>query len=229
MSDDEDVDQSPRERFRAGLRAGVPFAVAGGVLSLSFGVLAREAGFSILGATVMSALLFAGAAQSAAVAVLLQGGGLPAAVGAATLVHLRFLPMGIALAPSLPGGPLSRAVQGQAVVDVSWAMANRGEGRFDRHLLFGASAVQYPTWVAGTAAGAFASTEIGDLNRFGLDAVFPAFFVALLIAELRDRRSRVVALLGGLIALALAPFTPPGVPVLAASIAALLGLRRWAS
>jgi predicted branched-subunit amino acid permease len=71
-----------------------------------------------------------------------------------------------------------------------------------------------------------AGTGLGDLDRFGLDALFPAFFLALLMAELRHRQSRAVALAGAVIALGLAPFTPPGVPVLAASIAAVVGLRR---
>src|SRR3954465_6325689 len=94
----------PRESFRAGVRAGLPFAAAGFLLSLSFGVLARDAGFSIIAAIVMSAIVFAGSAQFAAVAIVAAGGGLGAAVGAAALMNSRFLPMGIALAPSLPGG-----------------------------------------------------------------------------------------------------------------------------
>ena len=55
--------------------------------------------------------------------------------------------------------------------------------------------------------------------------VFPAFFLILLAEELRDRRSIAVAVLGGLIALSLVPLTPPGIPVVAACLAALLGLR----
>jgi predicted branched-subunit amino acid permease len=120
---------------------------------------------------------------------------------------------------------LRRAVEGQAVVDASWAMANRGDGRFDRLFLFGSTAPQYVGWVTGTVVGAVAGAALGDLDRVGLDALFPAFFLALLFAELRHRRSRVVALVGAAIALALAPFASPGVPVLAASIAALVGLR----
>jgi predicted branched-subunit amino acid permease len=134
--------------------------------------------------------------------------------------------MGIALAPSLPGGPLRRAAEGQTVVDASWAMAKRGDGRFDRPFLFGASAIQYVFWVSGTAFGALASDTLGDPHAFGLDAVFPAFFLALLLGELRDRRSRGVAAAGGLVALALVPLAPPGVPVLVASTMALVGLRR---
>ena len=67
---------------------------------------------------------------------------------------------------------------------------------------------------------------LGDPNRLGLDAVFPTFFLALVLAEIRDPTSRRVALLGALIALALVPFAPPGVPVLAAAAAALLGVPR---
>jgi hypothetical protein len=48
----------------------------------------------------------------------------------------------------------------------------------------------------------------------------------LLAAELRDAAARWAAVAAGAIGLALVPFTPPGVPVIAASAAALLGLRR---
>jgi 4-azaleucine resistance transporter AzlC len=214
------------QSFRRGLRLGVPYAVAGFVLSMSFGVLARQAGFSPEQAIVTSALVFAGSAQFAALAVFAGGGSVAAAVAAATLMNGRFLAMGIALAPSLPGGPLKRAAQGQTVVDASWALANRGDGTFDRWLLFGTTLPQYATWFCGTAAGVFAGDLLGDPDRWGLDAVYPTFFLALLLGELRDRRSRMVALAGAVIALALVPFTPPGVPILAAATASLLGLRR---
>lgn len=211
--------------WRAGLRAGVPFAIASSVLALSFGVVAREAGFSMVGAIVMSAVVFAGSAQFAAVAIFAAGGGVPAALGAAALMNSRFLPMGVALGPSLPGGPLRRALQGQAVVDSSWAMAMDESGRFDRWFLFGHTAVQYVGWFLGTVAGTLVGGALSDARTLGLDAVFPAFFVAILVAELRDAKGRAMALAGAAVALALVPFTPPGVPVLAASVVALAGLH----
>src|SRR3954466_13175977 len=192
---------SARSSWRAGVRAGVPFALAGFLLSLSFGVLAGEAGLSAAAAIAMSAIVFAGSAQFAAISIIAAGGGLAAAVAAAALTNSRFLPMGIALAPSLPGGPARRAAQGQTVVDSSWAMASQGDGSFDRWFLFGSTAVQYLTWLAGTTVGAFAGDLLGDPDRLGLDAIFPTFFLALLIAELRDRRSRSVAALGAAISL----------------------------
>src|SRR3954469_617121 len=205
---------SARASFRTGARAGIPYALAGFLVSLSFGVLARDAGFSTLAAIVMSAIVFAGSAQFAAVSVLAAGGRPGAAVGAAALMNSRFLPMGIALGPSLPGGAAKRAAQGQTIVDSSWAMANRGDGTFDRWFLFGSTAPQYVTWVCGTVAGALGGDVLGDPHRLGLDAIYPTFFLALLFAEMRRERARGVAALGALIALVLVPIAPPGLPVL---------------
>jgi 4-azaleucine resistance transporter AzlC len=228
LQEDESATRSHRALFLAGVRAGVPFALAGGLLSVSFGVVAQDAGLSALAAIAMSAIVFAGSAQFAAIAIIGAGGSVGAAVGAAALMNSRFLPMGVALAPSLPGGPLKRAAQGQAVVDASWALAARGDGSFDRWMLFGATAIQYATWLTGTIVGAFAGDSIGDPEALGLDAIYPAFFLALLINEMRGRRALAVAGGGALIALALVPFTPAGVPVLVASLAALAGLTRSA-
>ena len=214
------------DSFRRGLRAGAPFSLVAFLLAMSFGVLAIQAGFSALQAIVMSAVVHAGSAQFAATAIVAGGGGLVPGVLAGTLMNARFLAMGIALAPSLPDGPGMRALQGQTVVDPSWALANRGDGSFDRHLLMGATVPQYVGWLSGTVAGAFAGDVVGNTDRFGLDAIFPTFFLALLAVELREPRSRAVALAGAVIALALVPFTPPGVPVLAAGVAALVGLTR---
>lgn len=218
------TEQPPPRGLREGARAGLPYAGASGVLALSFGVVATDAGFPALAAVVMSAVVFAGSAQFAAVAILTAGGGVGAAVGAAALMSSRFVPMGFALGPSLCGSRLQRALEGQAVVDSSWAMAARGDGGFDRLYLFGHTGVQYLAWVLGTVAGVVSPSL--DARALGLDAVFPAFFLAILANELRDRRRLGVAGAGAALALLLVPVTPPGVPVLVASAAALVGLRR---
>jgi predicted branched-subunit amino acid permease len=134
--------------------------------------------------------------------------------------------MGFAIAPSLPGRAPARAAQGQAIVDASWAIASRGDGTFDRGVLFGATLVQGLGWVAGTVAGVLGGSALSDPERFGLDAIFPAFYLALLAEEVGSRRAAAAALLGAAIAFALMPVAPPGVPVIAASVAALIGLKR---
>jgi predicted branched-subunit amino acid permease len=177
---------------------------------------------------VMSGIVFAGSAQFAATAVLAAGGGVFAAVAAGILLNARYGPMGIALAPSLDGSAVRRAAHGQAMIDASWAMAIRGEGRFDPAFMVGATLPSYPAWVGGTALGVLGGELIGDPDALGLDALFPAFFLALLLGgELqRSRRAVAASLLGASVALALVPFAPAGVPVIAACAGALVGLWR---
>jgi branched chain amino acid efflux pump len=211
--------------FRAGFRAGVPYAVAAFLLSLSFGVVARPtvgAGAAI----VMSAVVFAGSAQFAATAVLAGGGEPLTAIIAGCLLNARFVMMGVAIAPSLRGGVLRRAAIGQTIIDFSWAASARAGGRFDPAFMVGATLPSYPAWVAGTVVGALGAGAIGDPDRLGLDAIFPAFFLTLLFGpEIRSARGAgIVAALGATIALVLVPITPAGVPVMCACAAALIGL-----
>jgi 4-azaleucine resistance transporter AzlC len=209
----------------AGARAGIPFALASLLVGLSFGVLARPV-MGPAAAIAMSIIVFAGSAQFAALAVLAAGGSAIAAIVAGLLLNLRFVPMGIAIAPWLPHRSLGRGLRGQALVDASWALSNRGDGRFDVDFLLGATLIQYPAWVLGTIAGVVVGGVIGNPDTLGLDAVFPAFFLALLVAELRQPAARPVAVLGAALALALTPVAPAGVPIIAAAIPAVLGLRR---
>ena len=222
----EDRRRGARAAFRYGVRVGAPFGLAGGLLAMSFGVLAHDVGMPAWGAILMSLIVFAGSAQIAALTILGAGGGLASAIGAATLMNSRFLPMGIAIGPSLPGGPVKRAAQGQPLVDASWALASDGEGGFDRHIMFGSSAIQFVGWQIGTLVGVFGGSAIGDPKALGIDAIYPAFFLALMIVEIRGGRALGVAALGGLIAFVLVPITPAGVPVLVASLASLIGLIR---
>ena len=214
----------PDRTFADGARDGLPYAGAALLLSLSFGVVAIDVGLSAVAAVVMSAVVFAGSAQFAAIGILGAGGGIGAAVGAAALMNSRFVPMGFAVGPSLRGGRARRALEGQAVVDSSWVMAARGDGRFDRSYLFGHTGVQYVGWVVGTSLGVVVPSL--DARALGLDAVFPAFFLTLLAGEVKDGRRARVALGAAVLALALVPVAPPGVPVLIAAAAALVGLRR---
>jgi 4-azaleucine resistance transporter AzlC len=212
--------------YREGARAVGPLAVAVVGFGISFGVLARAAGFGWLAPIVMSGTTFAGSAQFAAVSVLTDGGTVAAAVGAALLLNARYGPIGVSVAPWLPGGAFSRFLRGQLVVDETWAIAAEGEGRFDVRMLVGAGVVLYAAWVGGTAIGSIAGEAIGDPATLGLDAAFPALFLGLLVPLARGRTHVASAILGAAIALALTPVAPPGVPIIAASGACLLGLKR---
>ena len=208
------------------MRAVAPIGAAALAFGISFGVLARAAGMGPVAPVVMSATTFAGSAQFAAASILDDGGTVVAAVVAAVLLNARYATISIAVGPAFGGTIWRRVVEAQAIVDESWAVSVRPGGGVDRRVLVGAALLLYPCWVAGTAVGALGGSFLGDPTRLGLDAAFPALFLALLAPQLRGRRALVAAALAAAAALALVPVAPVGLPVIAAGGACLIGLVR---
>jgi 4-azaleucine resistance transporter AzlC len=215
-----------RSRYLEGARTIAPIGIAAFAFSLSFGVLARAAGMGWAAPIVMSATTFAGSAQFAVASVLDDNGAAAAAIAAAVMLNARYIPIGISVASSFEGPAWRRLLQAQLVVDESWAVALKRRGGFDVRVLLGAGALLYVAWNSGTVAGVVLGQAIGDPNRLGLDAAFPALFLALLVPQLTGRLEREAALLGAGIALVLIPFTPAGVPIVAGAAACLIGWRR---
>lgn len=82
-------------------------------------------------------------------------------------------------------------------------------------------------WNAATLVGALGAQTLSDPGRYGLDAVAPAAFLALLAPRLRGRRTWYAALLAVAVALATAPLLPAGAPVLLAALAVVV-VSLWA-
>ena len=205
------------------LMTAAPIALAVFVFGVSFGVLAVAAHLPAWSVVLMSALVFAGSAQFAALGVIAAGGSVLTAIFAGALLNLRFVATGIAVARSLPGGRLLRSLLGQLSTDESYAMSVRAgsPGRPDGRTLLVSGAFLYAVWVVGTLIGAVLGPVLGDPKRLGLDAAFPACFVALLWPMLSARHAVRCAIGGALAALALAPFTPPGIPLAGAAAVGL--------
>jgi 4-azaleucine resistance transporter AzlC len=231
---------SGERSYRHGVTASLPLSVAVFGFGVSYGVLALSVGMGSLAPVVMSAATFAGSAQFAAASVLGGGGSATTAILAALMLNARYLPLGVTVAPWLEGGFWSRLLHAHLMVDESWAIASEGQGRWNPRVLLAAGVGLWLAWVLGTAIGVIFGDALGDPSTLGLDAAFPALFLALLAPQLRsDQRATAVAslriptspqvvaaVLGAAIALALTPFTPAGVPIIAAGAACLIGLRR---
>jgi 4-azaleucine resistance transporter AzlC len=220
---DQAVRSQATSAFAAGARAAAPIAIAVVAFGASFGILARDAGMGVLPPILMSVTTFAGSAQFAVASVLGSGGALAAAIAAAVLLNLRYLAIGVSVAPALRGAPARRLVEAQFAIDESWAVSQR-DGRVDRGRLLGAGTVLMVAWLGGTIGGVLGGSALGDPADYGLDAMFPALFLALLVGQLNGRRALISALAGGVIALALTPLLPPGLPIVAAALGAVIAL-----
>jgi 4-azaleucine resistance transporter AzlC len=199
------------------IRAAVAIGVATGAYGVSFGVLAVTAGLSVAQTSAMSLLVFTGASQFAAVGVIGAGGGALAALAPAVVLAGRNAIYGFALVPVLRGSRLGRAVQAQLIIDESTAMASaQGDPESARRAFLATGLSIFAFWNLGTLAGALVGTGLGDPLDFGLDAMFPAAFIALLAPQLRRPGAPTAAAAGALIALVLVPVAPVGVPILVA-------------
>lgn len=200
-----------------------------GVVGLTFGVLADAAGLGLAQVVAMSALVFTGASQFAAVSVVDSGGSGIAAVGSAMLLAARNALYGPVVGRLLPSTLLPRAVGAHLVIDETTAMASvQDDDETAADAFWWTGIWLWVLWNLGSVLGVFVGSVLGDPGTWGLDAAFPAAFVALLAPHVRAAPGRVAAVVGAAIAIAAVPLTPAGVPLLLAAVAVLpaLAVRR---
>lgn len=212
-------------RHRAFVRDAIVIGAATGVFGMAFGVLATTNGLSVVQTSAMSLLVFTGASQFAAVGVIGAGGGEPTALGSALLLAARNSFYGVALAETVRARLWKRVIGSQLIIDESTALSMAQQQRQDRAPAFWACGLSVFTfWNLGTLLGAVGGESIGDPEALGLDAAFPAGFIALAAPAFGHRRGIAAALIGAAIALATTPFVQPGLPIVLAAAGAVMAL-----
>lgn len=207
-------------------RGVLAIAVAAAVNGASFGAISVAAGTPLWVPVVMSVLIFAGGSQYLAVGVVAAGGSPLAAVLGGLILNARHLPFGLAVGDLIGRSRPARIVGSHLLVDesVAFAMA-QSDPRRARAAYWACGVSLFVAWNAGVFGGALAGQLVSDPDVLGLDAVFPAVMLALVLPALKDSGKLRPALIGAAIALATTPFLPAGVPVLM-SLFGLLAVPR---
>ena len=218
------VNQAPARPARP-VRDGVGLGLAVGVSGVAFGAAAVGSGLSVWQACALSLLAFTGASQFALAGVVAAGGSLLAGTAGAILLGSRNTLYGLRLGGVLRPRRARRLLVALGVIDETTAMTLAQPDPDASRTAFTATfCTLYLTWNLATLAGAIGAGHVGSPKAFGLDAVGPAAFLALIYPRLRaGRTERVVALAGASIALATTAVLPVGVPVILAAVAALIG------
>lgn len=214
------------ESTRGILRDALGIAVASGAYAISFGAISVAAGLSITQTCLLSVVMFTGGSQFALVGVVGAGGSVWAGAVAAALLGSRNALYGIRLASLLKPRGWRRLFAAQFVIDETTAMAiARDDPRLGRYAFYATGFALFVFWNAGTLIGAFATQAISDPKVFGLDAAPPAAFLALLAPRLRAREPLAIAIAAAVVAIAVLPFVPAGVPLLV--VAVLVAVYGW--
>ncbi|MDR1295380.1 MAG: AzlC family ABC transporter permease [Bifidobacteriaceae bacterium] len=223
-------------------------AVATGLYGISFGALAVASGLSVAHTMVLSAVLFSGASQFALVGVIGAGGSVAAAVASAALLGVRNGLYGLQMSPLTGARGIRRLAAAHLTIDESTGVAGAQVTPEAARTGFWRTGLGvWVCWNVLTLAGALAGDAMGDPRAWGLDAAASAAFLGLLWPRLAladephasasavtsvhpnstRRDAQMAAGLAAVIAIALVPVTPPGVPVLGAVAAAIVvGLWR---
>lgn len=216
------------DAVRLARREALGVSVATGLYGISFGALSVAAGLSVLQTIVLSLIMFSGGSQFAFVGVVAAGGGGPAAIATGALVGVRNALYGARMAPLLGVRGWRRLLAAQVTIDESTAVGTaQDEPRAIREGFWWTGVGIFVLWNSFVTLGAFAGNALGDPATWGLDAAAAAAFLALVWARLADPVARWVGVSAALVALALTPVLPPGLPVLAAAaVAVALGWWR---
>jgi len=213
-------------------------------IGLSYGAIAVASGFPLWVPAAQSVLVLAGASEFLFIGIVAAGGNPFAAALAGLLVNARHLPYGLALpdmtgpdmtgpdmtGPDMTGSDITgpgrrwRRLLGSHVMNdesVVFALAQEDLPR-QRAAYWACGLGVLLCWPAGAILGALIGSVIGNTGAFGLDAMFPAVILALIMPALRDRVTLGAALAGAVIALAATPFLPAGLPVLLALAGVLI-------
>ncbi len=181
--------------LRSGARRVAPIAAGVVPFGLVFGATTVDAGYGLAAVVALSAGVFAGASQLAAVELLDGGATVAVAVTAALVVNLRMVLYGVSLAPELAHEPLHRRL-GAAyfLTDQAYAVtiAERDLRRGDRLGFFvGAGVTLWSVWQVSSVSGAVLGSGIPDVVP--LSFAVPMMFLALVMPTVTDRPALVAA------------------------------------
>lgn len=224
---------SPSAPFdkRVVLRDSLAVAIPVGAYGAAFGAASVAAGFSVLQTCLLSLLLFSGASQFAVVGVMGAGGSAISAIATGSLLGVRNGFYGLRMAPLLALSGIRKVVGAQLTIDESTGVALNQEQKR------GLAASRYGFWATGigvyffwnlfTLLGALGAQSLNNPSAWGLDAAVPAAFLGLVWPRLVDNKAKGLAVSSALLAVALIPLTPAGVPIISTVLLALaFGWRR---
>ena len=209
---------SPEESRRRLIIEALGIAVSAIGFGFVYGLSAREAGFSPLEAMAMSTIVFAGAAQFAAIGYVVAGLAWPAIALLTLLLNARHLLYSAALGPWMADvSRPRRALMAHVLTDEAFALAIghfRRIGRTDEGgYWIGAIASTFIPWNLATLAGVYAGGSISDPSLLGIDIIFPAAMIGLAAGLISGRRELMAAFAGAAIAVSWALFASPALGV----------------
>jgi predicted branched-subunit amino acid permease len=216
--------------LRRGFIAAQPLAFGVFIYGVTFGLLAVNAGLSILEAMLMSITVYSGSAQIATVSGIAAGAGIGASVVTILMLNARYLLYGAALRPWLGEATAAQAYSSLYFLgDSNWVLSMKAHagGESDAGFIFGSGIAMFIPWVGGTVFGSVANEWVADPKLLGLDFLLVTFCTAMGIGLVKGRHDLLPVGVAVGVALVVDRFAPGGWTIVAAGLAgAMTGFFR---
>ncbi|GGL43739.1 branched-chain amino acid ABC transporter permease [Nocardia jinanensis] len=193
---------------------------------MSYGAAAVAAGLPLWFPVALGIVVLAAGSEFLFLGIVAAGGSPATALLAGLLVNARHIGYGFSVADVLGTG-WRRIRHAHLLNDetVAVALSQRATGH-SRAAYLACGLGILAAWPSGTLLGGLLGNSVPDPGALGLDAVFPAVLLALIMPALSEPPVRRGAAAGAILALLTTPLLPPGLPILLAGAGAALTIPR---
>lgn len=176
------------QELRRGIQAGIPICIGYFPAAIAFGLVAKDAGFLLQQALLMSVTNFAGASQFFAVNLIATGSVLFEVALGVFLVNLRYLLMSTSLSVRIEStNPITRALLAFGNTDEVFAVASSLSGKVSTSYMVGIETISWVGWVSGTLTGFLVGSILPDAISRSVGITLYAMFISLLVFQVRQK------------------------------------------
>lgn len=182
-----------KSNFTKGLTAGLSIALGYLPVALTFGFIAEATGLTIYETTVMSALVFAGAAQYMSLSLISIGTGALEIIFTTFIINIRHLLMSTALSEKAEKEhPIIKAIYAFGITDEVFAVTATKEGKVTTAFIFGVATMAYGSWVVHSSIGFLISSSLPTFIQQSMSIALYALFIALLVPSMKKHRKTIL-------------------------------------
>ncbi|GIN72930.1 azaleucine resistance protein AzlC [Bacillus sp. J14TS2] len=178
--------------FYQGVKDCVPTLIGYISIGIAMGIVGASSNLSILEVALLSAIVYAGAAQFIICALLVAGSPISVIVFTTFIVNLRHFLLSMTLAPYFTKYSLMKNIAiGTLLTDESFGVAINKivkKAAFNDKWMNGLNVTAYIFWILSCVLGAIFGKWISNPEILGLDFSLTAMFLALLVLQLQNMK-----------------------------------------
>ncbi|XJZ28124.1 AzlC family ABC transporter permease [Bacillota bacterium Lsc_1132] len=172
--------------FKKGFQAGISIGIGYFPIALTFGLLAKTSGLSIIETVLMSLIVFAGAAQYISLSLLAYGTGIFEIILTTFIVNIRHFLMATSLNEKSEADPvMTKVIYAFGITDETFSVAATKEGTVSSRYMFGVISISYSSWVIFSGLGHLIGASLPQTLQESMGVALYAMFIGLLVPSMK--------------------------------------------